>query len=64
MAQAGLCSMTLDLLMQGTRRRDARQIARVMESVGASMGTQAHEDYAEMGFVVPAAEINQALWIS
>ena len=60
-AEAGLCSMTIDLLMQGTRRRDARQIARVMESVGASMGTQAHEDYSEMGFVVPASELDRAL---
>jgi len=59
--QAGLCSMTLDLLMQGTRRRDARQIASMMESVGASMGTQAHEDYSEMGFIAPAAEMDRAL---
>jgi zinc protease len=58
---AGLSSMTIDLLMQGTRHRSARAIARVMESVGASMGTQAHEDYSEMGFVVPAAEIDRAL---
>ena len=60
-AEAGLCSMTIDLLMQGTRRRDARQIARVMESVGASMGTQAHDDYSEMGFVVPSTELDRAL---
>ena len=45
----------------GTRKRNARAIARVMESVGASMGTQAHEDYSEMGFVVPAAELDRAL---
>jgi predicted Zn-dependent peptidase len=60
-SDAGLSSMTIDLLMQGTRKRNARAIARVMESVGASMGTQAHEDYAEMGFVVPATEIDRAL---
>jgi zinc protease len=58
---AGLSSMTIDLLMQGTRKRNARAIARVMESVGASMGTQAHEDYSEMGFIVPAGEIDRAL---
>jgi zinc protease len=61
--QAGLCSMTVDLLMQGTRRRNARELARTMESVGASMGTQVHEDYSEMGFVVPAAEISRAFGV-
>ncbi len=60
-SEAGLSSMTLDLLMQGTRKRSARAIARVMESVGASMGTQGHEDYAEIGFVVPASEAQRAL---
>ncbi len=59
--EAGLSSMSVDLMMQGTRKRDAKEIARVMESIGASMGTQAHEDYAEMGFVVPAAEVSKAL---
>jgi zinc protease len=63
-SEAGLSSMTIDLLMQGTRRKSARAIARVMEAVGASMGTQTHEDYAEMGFVVPAAEMNLALGIA
>jgi predicted Zn-dependent peptidase len=59
--QAGLSSMTIDLLMQGTRRRNARQIARVTEAVGASIGTQAHEDYTEVGFVAPAAETGTVL---
>ena len=61
--QAGLCSMTLDLLMQGTRHRTARELASVMESVGASMGTQVHEDYAEMGFVVPSTELDRAFGV-
>ena len=59
-AQAGLCSMTIDLLMQGTRRRTARELADAMESVGASMGTQVHEDYSEMGFLAPAADLDRA----
>jgi zinc protease len=63
-SEAGLCSMTIDLLMQGTRRRSARQIARVMESVGASLSAQAHEDYAEMGFVAPAFKIDRVLDIA
>jgi zinc protease len=63
-SEAGLSSMTIDLLMQGTRRKNARAIAHVMESVGASMGTQAHEDYAEMGFIVPASQLTRALGIT
>lgn len=58
--QAGLSSMSIDLLMQGTRRHDAKEIARQMELIGASMGTQAHEDYSEMGFIAPAKEMRQA----
>jgi len=61
--EAGLCSITVDLLMQGTRRRTARQLATVMESVGASMGTQVHEDYSELGFVVPATELDRAFGV-
>jgi zinc protease len=60
-SEAGLSSMTVDLLMQGTRRKNARTIARILEGVGASMGTQTHEDYTELGFVVPAHELNLAL---
>ena len=60
--QAGLCSMTIDLLMQGTRHRNARKLANVMELVGASMGTQVHEDYSEMG-LVPSAEIDRAFGV-
>src|SRR5216684_2520257 len=61
---AGLSSMTMDLLMEGTRHRSARAIARVMESVGASIGTQAHEDYTGLGFIVPASEMNKALGVT
>jgi predicted Zn-dependent peptidase len=61
--EAGLCSMSIDLLMQGTLQRNAIQLARDMESVGASIGTQAHEDYSEMGFVVPASELDRAFGV-
>lgn len=60
LSQAGLSSMSIDLMMQGTRKRDAKGIARQMESIGASMGTQAHEDYSEMGFIAPAQESRKA----
>jgi zinc protease len=40
-AQAGLANLTADLLLQGTRSRSARRIADEIESVGASLGTQA-----------------------
>jgi zinc protease len=60
-SMAGLSSLTIDLLMQGTVGRTARQIAQALESIGASMGTQGREDYSEMGLVVPAANFGQAL---
>ena len=61
--EAGLCSIAIDLLIQGTRRRTARELAAAMESVGASIGTQVHEDYSEMGFVVPASELDRAFGV-
>lgn len=35
--QAGLASLTTDLMMQGTRKRSARRIAEEIESIGASL---------------------------
>ncbi len=60
-AQAGLASLTLDIMMEGTLRRTARQIADAMESIGASLGGQGHEDYADFGFVVPSAHLPRAM---
>src|SRR5471030_3132364 len=59
--QAGLASLTTELMMQGTRRRSSRRIAEEIESIGASLGAQASEDYSEMGFVTPAAHVSRVL---
>jgi zinc protease len=60
-AQAGLANLTTDLLLQGTRRRSARTLAEDIESVGASLGSQASEDYTEMGFVTPDTQLPRIL---
>jgi len=52
--EAGLCSFTMEMLMQGTRRKSAKTIADLVESIGGAMGIQASEDYSEADFLVPA----------
>ena len=51
--QAGLASLTAELMLSGTRRRSSRQLAETIESVGASLGAQVSEDYTEIGHVAP-----------
>ena len=53
--EAGLSNFTFEMLLSGTRRKNARQIADVIESVGASMGAQSAEDYSEIDWLAPAA---------
>jgi len=60
-SQADLASLTLDLMMEGTPTRSARQIADAMETIGGSLGAQAHEDFTDFGFVVPAQHLPRAL---
>jgi len=52
--EAGVCNFMFEMLLAGTRRKNARQIADVIESVGGSMGAQAAEDYSELDWLVPA----------
>jgi zinc protease len=59
--QAGLANLTCELLMQGTRRRSALRIAEDVESVGASLGSQAAEDYTEFGFASPVQQLSRLL---
>lgn len=59
--QAGLASLTMDLMLSGTRRRSAHQIAETIELAGASIGAQSSEDYGEMGFIAPAGQWTRAL---
>jgi len=59
--EAGVGSFTIEMLMQGTRRQNARAIADQVESIGASMGFQSFEDYAESDFLTPAIHIDRIL---
>jgi zinc protease len=63
-SQAGLASLTAELMLQGTRRRSARRIAEDIESVGASMGTQTSEDSTALGFVAPMDELDRMLQVT
>jgi zinc protease len=61
--QAGLANLTLEMMLQGTRGQTSLQLARRIESVGASLGAQAGEDYSELGFVAPAEHVGRLLEI-
>jgi len=46
--KAGLTSFLQTLLSKGTKKHNAEQIAEIIESIGASFGTDTSEDYAEI----------------
>ena len=58
--EAGVCNFMFEMLLAGTRRKNVRQIADVIESVGGSMGAQAAEDYSELDWLVPAVHAERA----
>lgn len=58
-SEAGLANFTIELMLQGTRQRSARQIAEEIEERGASLGAQGAEDYGDIGLVGPEGEIGQ-----
>jgi predicted Zn-dependent peptidase len=58
--EAGLCNLTNELLMQGTRRKNGKLLAQTLERYGIFMGTQASEDYSEIGFIAPASQLERA----
>ncbi len=60
-AQSGIANLTAEILLQGTRRRSAHQIAYEMESIGASLSCHASEDFTEFGFTAPMAKLDKAL---
>src|SRR5262245_31880511 len=61
--EAGLASLTAELMLQGTRRRSARRLAEDIESVGASLGAQTSEDSTALGFVAPVQELDRMLQV-
>jgi zinc protease len=52
--EAGVCNFMFEMLLAGTRHKNVRQIADVIESIGGSLGAQAAEDYSELDWLVPA----------
>ena len=59
--QAGLASLTAELLLQGTRQRSSQKLAEEMESVGASLGIQTSEDYTDIGHIAPVSHLGRIL---
>jgi|CXWL01.1.fsa_nt_gi zinc protease len=61
--QAGLASMTADLLMSGTTTRSATEIARQVESLGASIDTGAGSDSSAVSLETRADRVEQAFTV-
>lgn len=59
--EAGLCSLTFEMLLRGTRRKSARQVADAIESIGGSLGVSTGEDFSEVDWLVPAAQAERTL---
>jgi len=58
---AGLASLSLRMMEEGTKSRDALQLARDLEAIGANFGTGASVDWATVNFNVLKATLPQAL---
>ncbi|HBU69297.1 MAG TPA: hypothetical protein DEE98_02820 [Elusimicrobia bacterium] len=48
-SQAGLAQFTQGLLMQGTKKRNAEQLARDLEDIGAMMSSDISNDFSTLG---------------
>jgi zinc protease len=59
--KAGLAQFTADLLRRGTRRRDARGVDELIESMGAHLGADVSMDEAALTLTVPSDLSRQAL---
>jgi zinc protease len=60
-ARAGTASLTADLLTKGTTTRSATQIAREMESLGASIESGADRDGASVSVTVKSDQLAKAM---
>jgi zinc protease len=59
--KGGLAQFTAELLRRGTRRRDARGVDELIESMGAHLGVDVSMDEAALTLTVPADLSRQAL---
>ncbi|MGK7887729.1 MAG: M16 family metallopeptidase [Leptolyngbyaceae cyanobacterium] len=55
-AQAGVANLLATVLTKGTERLTSQEIAEQVESVGASLGTEATADYCLLGFKTVSAD--------
>jgi zinc protease len=60
---AGLADMTANLLTKGTQTRDATQIAQQIESLGASLNSDARWDSSSTNLSVMSSKVAQAMEI-
>ncbi|MDX1977165.1 MAG: pitrilysin family protein [Pseudanabaenaceae cyanobacterium bins.68] len=63
-ANAGIGQLLMRLLTRGTTRLDSQAIATQIESLGASMGTEANPDYFGLGFKTIGEDFEQVLALS
>lgn len=63
MEKIGITNFTQTLLLKGTEKRSAEDIALELESIGASMGTSTHEDYAELTAVATVQDAEKIIEI-
>jgi zinc protease len=59
--KAGLAQFTVDLLRRGTRRRSARDVDDLIESMGAQLFSDASLEEAALGLTVPSELAERAL---
>ena len=62
-ARAGTAAMTATLMTKGTRSRSAEQIARAIESLGASIDTAGERDGAGVAMTVKSDQLDPAMTI-
>jgi zinc protease len=60
-SQAGLASITADLLDEGTLTRDALTLSRELDGIGARLGTGADWDANSVGILSTARQLDKAL---
>ncbi|MCX7766283.1 MAG: insulinase family protein [Candidatus Sumerlaeia bacterium] len=59
--KSGLTNFTQTLLRKGTQKRTAEEIALELESLGASMGDETYEDFAEVSAVATVGDVEKII---
>jgi zinc protease len=59
--QAGIAAFVTSMLVRGTQRRNAQEIAVAVESVGGTIGTSTAQDYSQLSTITPSRHLDLAL---